>query len=46
MPFPQFDRSKLRVQPLARRQHDLTLDVLQPLDAPVAFAHPSIPVIG
>jgi hypothetical protein len=46
MPFPQFSRSQLRLQPLAARQHDLTLDVLQPLDAPVAFKHPSIPFIG
>ena len=46
MPYPQFDRSKLRLQPLANRQHDLTLDILQPLDAPVAFDHPSVPVIG
>lgn len=46
MPFTHFDRSQLRLQPLARRQHDLTLDILQPLDAPVAFSHPSIPVIG
>ena len=46
MPFPQFDRTKLRLQPLAQRQHDLTLDILQPLDAPNAFSHPSIPVIG
>ncbi|MDB5307200.1 MAG: hypothetical protein JWO38_1402 [Gemmataceae bacterium] len=46
MPYPQFDRSKLRVQPLADRQHDLTLDILQPLDAPVEFSHPSVPQIG
>jgi hypothetical protein len=46
MPYPQFDRTKLRVQPLANRQHDLTLDILQPLDAPVAFGHPSVPLIG
>src|SRR5205823_10664809 len=46
MPYPQFDRSRLRVEPLANRQHDLTLDVIQPLDAPVNFDHPSIPVIG
>jgi len=46
MPYPQFDRTKLRLRPLAERQHDLTLDILQPLDAPVAFDHPSIPVIG
>src|SRR5436305_1413855 len=46
MPYPQFDRSKLRVQPLAQRQHDLTLDILQPLDGPPDFEHPSIPTIG
>ena len=46
MPYPQFDRSKLRVQPLAQRQHDLTLDVIQPLDSPVTFEHPSILTIG
>src|SRR6266404_3489996 len=46
MPFPQFDRTKLRLQPLANRQHDLTLDILQPLDTPTAISHPSIPIIG
>src|SRR4051812_43219757 len=46
MPFPAFDRSRLRVQPLARRQHDLTLADLLPLDAPAAFEHPALPVLG
>ena len=46
MPFPLFDRSKLLIKPLAERQHDLTLDALLPLDAPVAFDHPAIPVLG
>jgi hypothetical protein len=46
MPFPLFDRSRLLVQPLAQRQHDLTLDVLLPLDAPIMFDHPSIPILG
>ena len=47
MPYPQFDRSRLRVQPLENRQHDLVLDqILQPLDAPVTFVHPSVPLIG
>lgn len=45
MPYPQFNRSQLRLQPLANRQHDLTLDVLLPLTAG-AFAHPSVPAIG
>jgi hypothetical protein len=47
MPFPAFDRSRLRLQPLARRQHDLDLSVLLPLDAPRAeFQHPALPVLG
>ena len=46
MPHPQFDRSRLIVKPLAERQHDLTLDVLLPLDAAGDFAHPSIPTIA
>lgn len=46
MPFPQFDRSRLRLQPLACRVHDLTLDVIQPLDSPPRFEHPSIAAIG
>ncbi len=46
MSFPQFDRSRLFVKPLAERQHDLTLDVMLPLDSPADFAHPSIPVIA
>ncbi|MDY3552408.1 hypothetical protein R5W24_001490 [Gemmata sp. JC717] len=45
MPYPQFNRSQLRLQPLANRQHDLTLDVMLPLAAG-AFAHPSLPAIG
>jgi hypothetical protein len=47
MPYPAFDRSRLRLQPLARRQHDLDLSVLLPLDAPAGnFAHPALPVLG
>jgi hypothetical protein len=42
-----FDRSRLRIQPLARRQHDLDLSVLLPLDAPLPeFDHPALPVLG
>src|SRR6266542_2228340 len=33
MPYPAFDRSRLRIQPLAHRQHDLDLSVILPLDA-------------
>lgn len=47
MPYPQFDRSRLRIQPLAQREHDLTLADVLPLDAPLpSFDHPAIPVLG
>src|SRR5947207_9527108 len=46
MPYPQFDRSRLRIQPLAARQHDLTLADLLPLDAAPNFDHPALPVLG
>jgi len=41
--YEAFDRSRLAVQPLARRQHDLTIDHWLALDDPVpAFAHPDL----
>jgi hypothetical protein len=46
MPFPRFDRSRLRIQPLADRQHDLALDILLPLDSPAEFEHPSLSILG
>lgn len=47
MPFPAFDRSRLRVQPLARRRHDLDLSCQLALDAPpTEFHHPAMPVLG
>ena len=47
MPFPAFDRSRLRIQPLANRQHDLDLSVILPLDAPLpTFHHPAVTVLG
>jgi hypothetical protein len=47
MPHPAFDRSRLRLQPLARRQHDLDLSALLPLDAALTpFEHPALPVLG
>src|SRR6516225_6304231 len=47
MPFPAFDRSRLRIRPLAERQHDLDLSALLPLDAaPPPFNHPALPVLG
>src|SRR5262245_23721929 len=47
MPFPAFDRSRLRVQPLAQRQHDLDLSVMLPLDAPLPpFDHSAMAILG
>ena len=47
MPFPFFDRTRLRIKPLAQRQHDLDLSILLPLDSPRAdFSHPALPILG
>lgn len=47
MPYPQFDRSRLRIRPLAERIHDLTLAEFLPLDAtPPAIKHEAFPVLG
>ena len=47
MPFPAFDRSRLRIRPLAERQHDLDLSILLPLDAPPpAFENPALPILA
>jgi hypothetical protein len=47
MPFPVFDRSRLKIQPLANRQHDLDLTMLLPLNATLPeFAHPALPVLA
>jgi hypothetical protein len=47
MPFAMFDRSRLRIQPLAERSHDLDLSALLPLDAaPPALEHPAIGVLA
>jgi hypothetical protein len=47
MPYPLFDRSRLRIQPLAQRQHDLDLSVMLPLSAELPpFDHPALAVLG
>src|SRR3954468_20885041 len=47
MPYPQFDRSRLGIRPLAERTHDVTLADILRLDAdPPAFNHPAVPTIG
>jgi hypothetical protein len=47
MPFPQFDRSQLVIEPLAERHHDLGLDSILPLDGPFPqFENRHLPVIA
>jgi hypothetical protein len=48
MAFPQFDRSRLRVLPLAERAHDLTLEkiVNVPKGPRVPFSHKAIPILA
>src|SRR5262249_29222318 len=47
MPYPAFDRSRLKVQPLPQRVHHLDLSVILPLDAaPEPFDHPALSVIA
>jgi hypothetical protein len=47
MPFPAFDRSRLRIQPLALRQNDLDLSAMLPLDAALPpLSHPAIAELG
>jgi len=35
MPYPLFDRRRLKLKPLSERQHDMTLADVLPLDAPI-----------
>jgi len=47
MPFPAFDRGRLKIQPLAARSHDLDRSIVLPLDAKLPdFEHPAIPAIA
>jgi hypothetical protein len=46
MPYPAFDRSRLRIQPLADRQHDLDLSAVLPLDDSPPCEHPALPELG
>ena len=47
MPYPLFDRSRLRLQPLSDRQHDLSLDSLWHLDDPIpAYDHPQLDTLA
>ncbi len=47
MPHLLFDRSRLRIQSLAQRQHDLDLSVVLPLDGVLPpFPHEALPLLG
>ena len=47
MPYPIFDRSRLKLKPLAERVHDMTLADVLPLDAAgEPFEHPALPIIA
>jgi hypothetical protein len=47
VPYPIFDRTRLRIQPLAQREHDLHLNTLLPLDAALPpFDCPALPLLG
>lgn len=47
MPFPTFDRSRLKIQPLAQRKHDLDLSSILPLDCELPdFEHAALPVLA
>src|SRR2546430_2306038 len=46
MPYPQFDRSRLRIRPLAERQHDLTIEHILPLESTSSFEHPALSVVA
>ncbi|HUB79395.1 MAG TPA: hypothetical protein VMB03_11385 [Bryobacteraceae bacterium] len=45
--YPQFDRSRLHLRPLAARTHDLHLDHwLAPDDAPIAYENPRLDLVA
>jgi len=45
--YPEFDRSRLHLRPLAARQHDMDLGkVLAVGEAPLPFEHPALPQVA
>lgn len=48
MPFPQFDRSQLKILPLMERVHDIRRDGIRidPQGPRVPFSHPAIPELA
>ena len=47
MPYKTFDRSKLKLRPLNQREHDLTVDQIPALNAPIPpFDNPNLPIVA
>ena len=48
MPFPQFDRSRVKILPLEQRIHDVDLEkvLLDPKDPAPEYSHPALPVLA
>src|SRR5450759_1315145 len=47
MPYPMFDRSRLKIKPVSERVHDMRLDEVLPLSAAgEPFADPALPQIA
>src|SRR5512135_1849595 len=47
MPYPQFDRSQLKLRPLAERVHDMSLSyLLSPDDPAPAVPDPALPELA
>lgn len=46
MPYPTFDRSRLRLLPLAERHHDMDLGHVLPLDTPEDHADPKLDAVA
>ena len=47
MPFEQFDRSRLRMRPLAEREHDIDRSVMIYPDGPrQPFEHEALPLLA
>jgi len=44
--YPLFDRSRLKLLPLAGRRHDMDLGYLLPADAPSDYVHPDLEAVA
>ncbi len=47
MPYKTFDRSKLKLRPLSEREHDIRVDQIPNLTAPIPpFDNPNLPILA